>query len=214
MGIILDYILESIDYQKSTPINEADNDNANSNTTDDDFSIDTNLDDIDDSDDNSGNSDNTANDDTADDTLDLGTSSDDSSSDNSSVDSKEDDTSDEAMEANTDIFDSLTAEEQKIKIVELKKLFNELYVSLDDIADRVNNIRVEEYNKHDLVKLQYILYDFKKFLSDYILTNFSQKSYFENDVAYNRFLDIINSILEILEKLASDKEKYMEQEKI
>lgn len=213
MGIILDYILESIDYQKSTPINEADDDNTDNNTADDDFSIDTNLDDIDDSDDNSGNSDDTA-DDTVDDTLDLG-SSDDSSSDDSSVGSEEeDDTSDEAMEANTDIFDSLTAEEQKIKIAELKKLFNELYVSLDDIAERVNNIRVEEYNKHDLVKLQYILYDFKKFLSDYILTNFNQKSYFENDVAYNRFLDIINSILEILEKLASDKEKYMKEEKI
>jgi hypothetical protein len=41
---------------------------------------------------------------------------------------------------------------------------------------------------------------------------FDQKSYYENDVAYNRFMDIIHDINIGLDKMVSEKEKYEKEE--
>lgn len=190
---------------------EDDNSGAESSGGGDDFSIDADTD--------SGNDNNQ--DDSGDD-LDMGslddnidTSDDGSSSDSnnsgsdsaSSSDNSNRDEEDKPVEANTDIFSSLTAEEQAIKIKELKKLFGNLYNGVDELLDRLNELEISETNKYVISKISADLCDIKTTIADYILYIFNTKSYIENDIAFNRFLSDINYITSILEKLQKIEEK-------
>lgn len=214
MFSFVDYVLHGVTEDTEDTSNnvevlkEAPEDNK-----DDDFSIDTSLDDTESGDDagsdTSGDTDDFSMDDTGDDSGDM-PGSDESGGDIGGE--EEDDTSDEAMETNASIFNSLTAEEQKIKIIELKRLYNVLYTSLDDISIRLSNIDVEEYNKNKIPRITTAVYDLKKYLSDYILMVFDQKDYYENDVMYNRFIDIVHNINDLLDKVQKEKERYEQKE--
>ena len=114
---------------------------------------------------------------------------------------------DEEIEANTDIFASLTAEEQQIKIKELKNLYSNLYSSCDDILERINKLDINEDNLETISRISTALYDVKIYISDYLTMVFPTKSYVENDVTFVRFLTIIKSITEILDDVAKKFEK-------
>lgn len=113
----------------------------------------------------------------------------------------------EEVEANTDIFASLTAEEQQIKIKELKTLYSNLYSSCDDILNRINKLDVNEENLETISRISTALYDVKIYISDYLTMVFPTKSYVENDVTFVRFLSIIKSITEILDDVAKKFDK-------
>ena len=185
-------------------LHEADDDNTDNNSGgDEDFSIDSSMDD---SGDDSGDS-------TDMDDLDLDDSgsSDDSSTSSGGGESEEENTSEEAVENNTSLFNSLSAEEQSIKIRELKDLFAQLYSAFDDISDKISELDINESNKSELVQLNMDVYNLKIYIKDYIIHVFPNKSYLENDIAYNRFLDIINTMTEVL-NVVQKKESKLEEE--
>ena len=167
---------------------EENNSDSNDNGDDEDFSIDTDLDD-----------------DTSDeDSSDSGDSSD-SSSD---IDSSSSDNPDEEpVKANTDIFSTLTAEEQKIKIAELKKLFGELYTSCNDLLEKINYIDTDDDMIDVLSRMTMTLYSLKNYIGDYVTTTFSSKSYIENDVTFNRFLAILNSVSNITNEIVKIRDE-------
>ena len=146
------------------------------------FNIDTSLDDVDVNDGGGDISDNP-----------------DSSTDTNSIDSNSD-PEEEPIEANTDIFSSLSAEEQQIKIKELKRLFMELYSSTDDILQKVNSTHTDENNIEIITKISSTLYSLREYINDYICNIFAFKSFIENDIVFNRFLAILNSISTIIEE--------------
>lgn len=113
----------------------------------------------------------------------------------------------EPVEANTDIFASLSKEEQQIKISELKKLFANLYTSTDDILEKINNTDTDESNIEAINRVSMVLYTLRKYIVDYMENSFSFKSYIENDITYNRFLSILNSIASVLEDIAKENNK-------
>lgn len=117
----------------------------------------------------------------------------------------------EEVEANADIFASLTAEEQQIKIKELKTLYSNLYTSCDDILERINKLDVNEDNLETISRISTSLYDIKIYISDYLTMVFPTKSYVENDVTFVRFLSIIKSITEILDDVAKKFAKENEE---
>ena len=117
----------------------------------------------------------------------------------------------EEIEANTDIFASLTAEEQQIKIKELKNLYSNLYSSCDDILERINKLDINEDNLETISRISTSLYDIKVYISDYLTLVFPTKSYIENDVTFVRFLTIIKSITEILNDIAKKYTKENEK---
>lgn len=112
------------------------------------------------------------------------------------------DPEEEPIEANTDIFASLSAEEQIIKIKELKGCYNDLYTSLQDLITKVDEIDLDEYNKDTITRISSIMLKTKVRLMDYILNVFGTKSYIENDVMFNRFLSIVNSVSGVVDELA------------
>ena len=156
--------------------------------SDDDFNIDTSLDDEPDTPE--------AGDDTD---IDADNGSDDSG--DSSVESE-----DKPVEANTDIFASLTPEEQQIKIKELKRLFAEMYSSTDDLLNKINTIDFDEDNIEIISRISMVMYSLKQYVSDYMVNSFANKSYIENDIAFNRFLSILNSVSSVIEDLVKIKE--------
>lgn len=118
----------------------------------------------------------------------------------------------EAVETNADIFSSLSAEEQQVKIKELKKLYGSLYSSCDDILGRINDLETDEDNLESISRVSTVLYDLKTYIADYLAHTFPQKSYIENDIAFNQFLLIIKSTSEILDKIVKCKKKLEKDE--
>lgn len=169
---------------------ETTNDNVESednNSDDDDMNIDANL----------GNEDGD----------DDGMGGDDTESDDSSSMSSPEETEEEPVKANTDIFADLSKEEQEVKIEELKNLFSDLYSSVDDFIRKLNDINPDENNVMVIKRCSNTLYTLKKYISDYLLNLFPIKSYIENDVEFNRFLTILNSVANVINDITKAKEK-------
>lgn len=183
------------DNQEETTDDSSADSPAEGEDSKDDFNIDASLDN---NEDNSGEEDESIE------------SEDNSSNDNSSSDSSNEEESDgnsEINQDNTDIFASLTAEEQQIKIKELKLLYKNLYSSCDDILDRINDIETDEYNIYIFKRIASAMYNLKKYIADYLVHVFPKKSYVENDIAFNRFLMILKSITNILDKFKQKVDK-------
>ena len=113
----------------------------------------------------------------------------------------------EVNDDNTDIFSSLSAEEQQIKIKELKGLYQQMYTSCDELLDRINNLDYTEDSLPIMTRITYALYDLKKYISEYIISIFPRKSFIENDIAFNRFLMILNSVKDILSRYQKKSER-------
>lgn len=121
----------------------------------------------------------------------------------------------EPVEANTDIFDSLSADEQKIKIMELQRLYGEMYNSCDDISKRLNDLNTDESNIDIISRVSDSMNILKKYIQDYLIGSFAKKSYVENDIMYNRFLSIISSLTAVLDQLSNrEKKQYDEFNKV
>ena len=167
------------------------NDAGGDDQDDDEFNMDASLDD------EGGEDGDTGTDDSADD---LG-------SDSGSDDTGSPGGDEEAVDSNTSIFDSLTAEEQQIKIKELKDQYKELYSSTDDLIDRLSNFCVDENNYHVINRIIDALRKIREYLEDYFIYTFPTKSYIENDIMYNEFLYIISRISSTLEKFSKKVEE-------
>ena len=117
----------------------------------------------------------------------------------------------EPVEANTDIFDSLSADEQKIKIMELQRLYGEMYNSCNDISKRLNDLDTDESNIDIISRVSDSMNILKKYIQDYLIGSFAKKSYVENDIMYNRFLSIISSLTDVLDQLSNREKKQQDE---
>ena len=168
--------------QPDAPANDADTGDDNTEPTDSDFDIDTSDDTpTDDGMNTGGGDDNTDN-----------NSNNDSS--NSSGDSEAAvDTA--AKKRDREIFDSLSAEEQKLKTVKLKELFMKLYSRCGQIIEKYDSLGVRYEDLTEPIKNSVnALYSLKDTISSYLLYLFDSKTYLENDIMFNRFLVAMNQI--------------------
>lgn len=177
-------------------------DNNTDDGDDDDIDINTDLDDNDDTSDDGSGDDNGGEDDTGNvDTGDTGGGMSDTGDE-------------EPVPQNKELFDTLTAEEQAIKIKELKMLYFSMYQSLGDIAKRLDNLDTDDDEVITISRISAFVYDLRTSMHQYITVEFDQKSYMENDFMYNRFLVLIHSVTNIVNELAKiEKRKKAEEEK-
>lgn len=207
-------IYDILSLRQSTPVNEAEEDTQQpveaeggevGDSIDDDFSIDTSLDDG--SPDEDGNPQDVNPEEEQLDNGEPASAGDQEAPVDGDMGAEGEEGGEEEMEANADIFSSLTAEEQQIKIKELKGLYANLYSSIDDILGRINKLDVNEDNLETISRISTCLYDLKIYISDYLTTIFPTKSFIENDVVFVRFLTIVKSVTDILEDVAKKYEK-------
>lgn len=122
------------------------------------------------------------------------------------------DSEEEVNPKNTDIFSTLTKEEQAIKIRELKNLFNKLYTYTNDMINKLDDVNPSEDNTESLYRVSSGLYNLKASLAEYIKYVFSIKSYIENVVAYNRYLTILQSITGVINTLADELQEITQKD--
>ena len=104
-----------------------------------------------------------------------------------------------------ELFDSQSKPEQQIKIKELKKQFGELYSNTMSLIDRFNELSMESAISNEKInKLISILLELKSMISFYILNIYDLKSYIENDIIFNRYLAIFNSIRKVINAIKND----------
>lgn len=162
---------------------------TDADTNDADFNIDTSLDM---GDDNMGGGDDTGSEDTS------------GSTNDNTADSG---TDEEINPYNTNMFAALSAEEQKIKLIEQKKLYQTMYDSIVELLNRINSFDTDETNLVIVSKISNTLFDLKRYIADYIIYDIPIKSYYDNEVMYNRFLSVINSIANVIDKYDKKLEK-------
>ena len=113
----------------------------------------------------------------------------------------------ESKKGNTDLFASLTAEEQSIKIMELKRLYNDLYTSVDDLLYKLSSSTFEQVDPRILVRIQSQMEELRRILQDYIIDSFSIKTYYENDVNYSIFLSMFTTIRGVFDEVYKQNEQ-------
>ena len=105
---------------------------------------------------------------------------------------------DEVEDLEKDVFGDLTDQQMDIKNKELKTNFINLYDTISDIEERINDISKDA----DMIKpLEFVsnkLADLAQQVSDYLSYTYPTKSYTENTVMYRLFLNILNQINDIL----------------
>jgi hypothetical protein len=166
--------------QPDAPADNADTGDDNAEPTDSDFDIDTT-------------------DDTAtDDNMDAGGGDDNSDNNNDSSNNSggsEAGVDTPAKKRDREIFDSLSAEEQKLKTVKLKELFMKLYSRCGQIIEKYDSLGVRYEDLTEPIKNSVnALYSLKDTISSYLLYLFDSKTYLENDIMFNRFLVAMNQI--------------------
>ena len=108
------------------------------------------------------------------------------------------------------LFDSLTLQQQKVKTVELKKLFMDLYDRCEQLAEKYDTLGVEYEDISDAIsKSLKALYEMKTEMSTYLLYLFDSNTYYENDIQFNQFLVALNRI-----KIVSDEMVKAHKDKI
>ena len=98
-----------------------------------------------------------------------------------------------------ELYDSLSPQEQKERNIKQKKLFFDLYSNCDYVIDKLNNISdadLEEYGVQVRKTLSMLFFLFQM-VSDYATKLYDSKSYIENDIMFNRYLSILNTVKNI-----------------
>lgn len=112
------------------------------------------------------------------------------------------------------LFDSLTLQQQKVKTVELKKLFMDLYDRCEQLAEKYDTLGVEYEDIADPIsKSLKALYDMKIEISTYLLYLFDSNTYYENDIQFNQFLVALNRIKMISDEMVKAHKEQIEDTK-
>ena len=110
-------------------------------------------------------------------------------------------------ELEAEIFDQLSEEEKEMKKNELKKL----YILLIEKSESIFALAQEITKTDDTVKLiDYILntlMDLKTYLGDYVSDIYDNRTYLQNNVNFQKFLNIFDSIHAIFQEIVKMDEE-------
>ena len=101
----------------------------------------------------------------------------------------------EEKERDRQIFDTLSPQEQTLKIFTLKKLYKDLYDRCDGLIKKYDTLGVEFEEYSMIIKKSLdTLHGLKDLIADYYENLFDSKSYYQNDVNFNCYLLVLNTI--------------------
>lgn len=106
-----------------------------------------------------------------------------------------------------DIFSSLSDAQMAIKDKELRNRFFNMYDSIDNVIDRINDIPKNHDNMAPIEFISKKLQELSDILSDYIGSTYDTLSYIENEVNYNKFFAILAGIGQAISNIADQYNK-------
>lgn len=136
-----------------------------------------------------------------DDTTGDETPADDTTTDNTSSDPSNNISDDDARQAEEQIYDSLTDNQKRIRVLQLKIDYRDLYETIENTLDGINRIPKNSENIETYTRLVSALTKMKSILIDYINNNFDQNSYLENYTMYIKYMAAFRTVSKVIEEI-------------
>ena len=111
----------------------------------------------------------------------------------------------ETGDENPNLYADLTPEQMKIKSLELKSNFNSLFMTCDNVVNKVGDIPKNSDNAEVMKRIMKICTELKDSIEHYILNNFNISSHIDNRIMFKKYLTILKGI----KKIMADIEKEM-----
>lgn len=99
------------------------------------------------------------------------------------------------------IYDSLTDDQKRIRILQLKLDYKDLYETLINTLEGINQIPKNMNNLESLKRLNILLTKAKTILISYIDNNFDKNSYLENYTTYLKYVAIFRTTAKVIEEI-------------
>ena len=114
---------------------------------------------------------------------------------------------DEDRAAEEAIYDTLTDDQKRIRVLQLKLDYKNLYETMMTTIDGVNRIPKNAENIETIKRLILLLTKAKKILIDYIEKNFDSNPYLENYTMYIKYMAVFRTASKVIEELNDVKDK-------
>ena len=143
---------------------------------------------------------------------DSGDDSQDDTSDSNNSDEAPDDPSDSIQDdedraAEEAIYDSLTDDQKRIRVLQLKLNYKDLYETMNTTLDGIDNIPKNTDNIDTIKRLTMLLTKAKSILIDYVENNFDSNPYLENYTMYIKYMAVFRTAAKVIEELNASSEK-------
>lgn len=130
------------------------------------------------------------------------------SGDNNTPSDPTDGVSDEEQRAaEEEMYDSLTDDQKRIRTLQLKIDYKDLYETFINALDGVSNIPKTSDNLETIKRLNTLLTKAKSILISYIRNNFDQNTYLENYTMYLKYLAVFRTAAKVIEELNNTDDK-------
>lgn len=113
----------------------------------------------------------------------------------------------DAKQSEAQIYEGLTDDEKRIRVLQLKVNYRELYDTMMNTIEGINGIPKDGENIETLKRLIGFVTKTKNILIDYIETNFDKNPYLENYATYIKFMAIFRTVSNVLDELSDGRSK-------
>lgn len=133
--------------------------------------------------------------------------SDSNNSDKSPDDPSDSIQDDEDRAAEEAIYDSLTDDQKRIRVLQLKLNYKDLYETMNTTLDGIDNIPKNTDNIDTIKRLTMLLTKAKSILIDYVENNFDSNPYLENYTMYIKYMAVFRTAAKVIEELNASSKK-------
>ncbi len=128
----------------------------------------------------------------------------DENSDDASLNTDTDSTNEidsQIQQSEDQIYETLSDDQKKIRVLQLKLSFKELYEESDVVLNAINNINKTEDNMDTIRRLINVLNNVKQYILDYISKVFDKKTYMDNNVVYVKYINVFRTVRKAIDEL-------------
>jgi len=104
------------------------------------------------------------------------------------------------------IYDSLTDDQKRIRVLQLKLNYKDLYETMSNTLEGINGIPKNADNLETIKRLILLLNKAKNILIDYVENNFDSSPYLENYTVYMKYIAVFRTASKVIEELNDSKD--------
>ena len=104
------------------------------------------------------------------------------------------------------IYDSLTDDQKRIRVLQLKLKYKDLYETMSNTLEGINNIPKNADNLETIKRLTLLINKAKNILIDYVENNFDSSPYLENYTVYMKYIAVFRTASKVIEELNASKD--------
>lgn len=109
---------------------------------------------------------------------------------------------DELKQDEDKLYDTLTDDQKKIRTLQLKISFKDIYEQCDSVLNSINEIPKSDENIEIIRRLIVVINNVKKYITDYIAYEFDKNTYLDNNQIYIKYINVFRTIKKTIDELA------------